>query len=113
MASLVGKLAVVTIYLGIAYAASKDEVCSGLADCSDAGTTCFKGRCVCWVDMSFSVGMTWACDVDSACEVLFPGHVCRPSTQCTKFPNKLGYCQPIQALQQPTKATNFNFGLFR
>ncbi|GAU96321.1 hypothetical protein RvY_07783 [Ramazzottius varieornatus] len=84
--------------VGFVSAANKNQACSGVQDCKDAGLTCQGGICRCWIEQAFNVALTWACDFDQTCQTLFPGHVCRPSFQCSQFPNKKGYCQPISSL---------------
>ena len=39
--------------------AQLDDACSGVNDCSDAGTSCFRGRCNCWSTHGFSPEDTW------------------------------------------------------
>lgn len=97
-------------------AANKGEECGNLSDCADAGTTCFHGKCVCWIDMSFSVGMTWVRRSRNQwrlhCESVSEGSLLQTAsrhgrsfeaTDCSKsFTTNIWYLKPSIALKQYT-----------
>jgi hypothetical protein len=80
-------------------AAAIGDPCNSVNDCPDPGTTCFNGKCTCWMSQGFSAAQTWACSSDPKCEKLFPGHVCRPTSLCRGIPGQTGFCTPRLALR--------------
>ncbi|XP_055343235.1 uncharacterized protein LOC129591574 [Paramacrobiotus metropolitanus] len=93
MQSILALIVLLVALCGVVTA--KDETCILAKDCRDAGTTCIGGKCTCWTDLGAAAADAWSCDSDSKCQVSFPGHVCRVSSDCAITLGRKGYCQPV------------------